>query len=82
MRNNHRRVDTASATKLQEIRNMGTAFGNNAAALLGEQDFVDPRLVKVALSSRHERRQRFRRSTDCPNLVANSPSPVSSNVKS
>ncbi|MTV39949.1 hypothetical protein [Duganella radicis] len=64
MRKNQRRYDTKSEAKVQEVRNMMKAFGSTAAKCFGEQDFLDPDLVKIALSSRHERRQRLRRATD------------------
>jgi hypothetical protein len=70
MRNNERRSDVLSAAKFQEIRNMMTAFGSTAAKRFGESDFLDPDLVKAALSFRHDRRQRLRRSMDRPEGAA------------
>jgi hypothetical protein len=64
MRRNQRRCDTRSEAKVEEVRNIMKAFGSTAAKRFGEQDFLDPNLVKIALSSRHERRQRLRRATD------------------
>jgi hypothetical protein len=66
MRKNSRRADTVSAAKIQEIRNMKQAFGTSAARAFGEKNFLNPTLVKIALSSRFERRQRLRRSLDRP----------------
>lgn len=66
MRKDQRRQDMAALAKVQEIRNIKNAFGERTAQLFGEQDFLDPDLVGIALASRFERRQRLRRATDCP----------------
>ena len=64
MRESERRRDGESAVKFKEVRNMMTALGSTAAKRLGERDFLDPALVKAALSHRFERRQRLRRAMD------------------
>lgn len=66
MRKNLRRLDVETAKKIQEVRNIKQAFGATAARKFGDQDFLDPALVQIALSSRFERRQRLRRSMDRP----------------
>lgn len=66
MPKNNRRRDTAAEAKFKEVRNMSTAFGNAAAKLLGERDFMDPALLQAALSHRYERRRRLRRAMDRP----------------
>jgi hypothetical protein len=65
MRKNYRRCDTEAADKILEVRKMMRAFGDTAAMRLGERDFMDPALLRIALSSKYERRLRLRRSTDC-----------------
>lgn len=66
MRKNPRRLDSGSATKVQEIRNINQAFGSTAAKAFGKRNFLNPTLVHIALLSRFERRQRLRRVVDHP----------------
>jgi len=64
MRKFNRRIDSDFELKFQEVRKMNNAFGIDAAKCFGEVDFLDPDLLKAALSSRYERRQLLRRTID------------------
>ena len=66
MRKDQRRQDIKTVAKIQEIRNIKNAFGEFAAQLFSKRYFLDLNLVRIAMSSRFERRQCFRRAMDQP----------------
>jgi hypothetical protein len=64
MRMENRRRDLVSSKSLVELRHMMRAFGAMAAKRVGERECIPSDLVLIAISSKYERRQWLRRSTD------------------